>query len=121
MIETITATAKDPEKKEQREINANFDVPGTVQSFLANYGEDVCANALKAWLRTQIQTVIRRTITAGRHNEAQKFVDNWKPGSANKVPKNPVLAFQQQLKKMDPSQAAELLNKISAGVSNGGA
>ena len=83
-LTTITASGKDASGV-KHELSADYPLPTNIDSVLTDVSDDVIVHAVCAYLRSQIQAVIRRTISSVRVRptaETAAFVPEPVPASA---------------------------------------
>lgn len=114
-LTTITASGKDASGN-KHELSADYALPLDIDSVLTSVSDDVIVHAVCAYLRSQIQAVIRRTIAAGRMDEVQELVSAWKPGEVVRVSTDPKVSFQKYLDTLPKDRAAQLLADFKASL-----
>ena len=91
-------------------VTVEYEFGESLNELVEKYGEDVVFSRVKAALTIDLQSLIRRGISASKsQEEIQTMVAEWKPGVRSGVRKSPEAKIKDLLESIPEDQRAELL------------
>lgn len=99
--------------KEGASVTVDYPISETINENIGHFGEEVCADALRAALILRVQSRIRALINAEKsEEEIHAELANWKIGVATRRGLPPREKIKAQMDKLTPEDRAALLKEL---------
>jgi len=97
----------------ERVVSVNFDFGENLLDAAERYGEDVVFTRYVAAAKVDLQSILRRGISAGKtDSEIEDMCKAWKPGTRTVVGKSDMEKARDAIGRMTPEEKAKLFEDL---------